>query len=438
MAPIIKKLQKRVKGAEAFEVAKIKNKYECDMCDERFVSPYLLEIHRKRHLNKKEFVCDKCRKTFVTECNLKSHQLTHSDERKFACVVCGVKFKRNSDLLRHMRLQHPGSSLIENSTIRPKNSYENFEVGTTGGELVATCITCKFLASNQVSMLNHTRRGHVAIPTHVYAEGDGCKIVPRAFKPEDYYESNGGLHNIILKVWMKDNTIGLSISKTTYGNGVLAAQKNKTDMKSAGRHNTTMLKKSCSSRVLLPEGYEVICEETRVVPIHPFQGTLCSSNGKWLVRNILQKVCVDTFMPPEALTYFEEDELAIIIKAVEELKNSLVIGDRELVFIDEAEEGDRPLGDPILRAKIEEGTSKICKLEEDLHQASLREEKLLKENDKLRSQFEDEKQAHNETKKMLVAMKRERALLLRANSEKRNENRVPLSNATNSPVKRKK
>ncbi|OXA43650.1 zinc finger protein 69 homolog [Folsomia candida] len=439
MSPIFKKLRKRVTAkSEAFEVAKKKNKYACDMCNETLPCPSRLQIHRKRHLNVKEFACDKCSKTFVTESNLTSHQLTHSDERKFACVLCGLKFKRNSDVLRHMRVQHPGSSQIEKTRIRRKNFYEDFEIETTGDELVATCITCKFLASNQMSMQNHTRRGHVAIPTHVYADGDGCKIVPRAFKPEDYYESHGGLHNIILKVWMKDNTIGLSISKTTYGNGVLAAQKNKTDMKSAGRHNTTMLKKACSSRVLIPEGYEVICEDTRVVPIHPFQGTLCSSNGKWLVRNILQKVCVDTFMPPESLTYFEEDELAIIIKAVEELTNSLVIGDRELVFIDEAEEGDRPLGDPILRAKIEEGSSKICKLEEDLHQASLREEKLLKENDKLRSQLEDEKQAHNETKKMLVAMKRERALLLRANSEKRNANRVPLSNATNSPVKRKK
>ncbi|OXA52091.1 hypothetical protein Fcan01_13885 [Folsomia candida] len=341
----------------------------------------------------KEFACDKCSKTFITTSDLTRHKVTHSDERKFACVVCGVKLKRNSDLLRHMRLQHPGSSQIEKTTLRPK--YEDFEIETTGGELVATCITCKFVASNQMSMQKHTRRGHVAIPTHVYAEADGGKIVPRAFKPEDYYDE------------------------------VIAAQKNKTDMNSAGRNNTTMLKKACSSRVLLPEGYEVICEETRVVPIHPFQGTLCSSNGKWTVRNILQKVCVDTFMPPEALTYFEENELAIIIKAVEELKNSLVIGDRELVFIDEANKGDRPLGDPILRAKIEEGTSKICKLEEDLHQASLREQKLLKE-------LEDEKKAHNETKK------RERALLLRANSEKRNENRVPLSNATNSPVKRKK
>ncbi|XP_021952399.2 uncharacterized protein LOC110849300 [Folsomia candida] len=344
-----------------------------------------------------------------------------------------------------MRLKHSGSSLIEKTTIRPKNSYENFEIQTTGGDLVATCRTCRFVASNQLSVQNHTRRGHVAIPTHVYADGDGCKIVPRAFQPEDHYESNGGLHNLILKVWMKDNTIGLSVSKTTYGNGVLAAQKNKADMKSAGRNNTTMLKKACSSRVLLPEGFEVICEETRVVPIHPFQGTLSSSNGKWLVRNILQKVCVDTLMPPEALTYFEEDQLVIIIEAVEKLKNSLVVGDRELVFIDEVEEGDRPLGDPILRAKIEEGTSKICNLEEDLHQASLREEKLLKEKEddmkeknKLRSQLEDEKKAHNETKQMLVAMKRERALLLRANSEKRNANRVPLSNATNSPVKRKK
>ncbi|OXA57869.1 uncharacterized protein LOC110847275 [Folsomia candida] len=434
-----RKLKKRVKvRSEAFEFAKNKNRHECEMCHERCTSLYALDIHRKRHLSIKELACDKCSKTFVARSELTRHKLTHSDETKFACVVCGVKFKRNCDLLRHMRRQHPGSSQIEKSMIRPNNSYENFEIETTGGELVTTCITWKFLASNQASMLHHTTRGHVAIPTHVYAEGDGCKIVPRAFKPEDYYESNGGLHNIILKVWMKDNTIGLSISKTTYGNGVLAAQRNKTDMKTAGRHNTTMLKKACSSRVLLPEGYEVICEETRVVPIHPFQGTLCSSNGKWLIRNILQNVCLDTFMPPEALTYFEEDELAIIIKAVEELKNSLVIGDRELVFIDEAEEGDRPLGDPILRAKIEEGTYKICKLEEDLHQASLREEKLLKENDKLRSQLEDEKQAHNETKKMLVAMKRERAVLLRANSEKRNANRVPLSNATNSPVKRKK
>ncbi|XP_021952595.1 uncharacterized protein LOC110849491 [Folsomia candida] len=393
----------------------------------------------------KEFACDKCSKMFVTESELTSHQLTHSDERKFECVVCGVKFKRNSELLRHMRVQHPGSSQIEKTIIRRENFYEDFEIETTGDELVTTCIICRFVASNQTSMQHHTRRGHVAIPTHVYADGDGCKIITRAFKPEDYYESNGGLHKIIIKIWMNDNTIGLSISKTTYGDEVRAAQKNKTDMKSAGRHNTTMLKKACSSRVLLPEGYEVICEETRVVPIHPFQGTLCSSNGKWTVRNILQKVCVDTFMPPEALTYFEEDELDIIIKAVEELKNSLVIGDRELVFIDEAEEGDRPLGNPILGAKIEQGTSTICKLEEDLHQASLREEKLLKEKEddmkeknKLRSQLEDEKKAHNETKQMLVAMKRERALLLRANSAKRNEDRVPLSNATNSPVKRKK
>ncbi|OXA42657.1 hypothetical protein Fcan01_22614 [Folsomia candida] len=291
-----------------------------------------------------------------------------------------------------MRAQHPGSSQIKKTMIRRQKSYDNFEVQTIDGELVSTCITCRFVACNQMSMQTHTRRGHVAIPTQVYAERDGCKIVPREFRPQDYYESNGGLHKMIIKIWMKDNTIGLSISKTTYGDEVLAAQKNKNDMKSAGRNNTTMLKKACSSRVLLPEGYEVVCEKTRVVPIHPFQGSLCSSNGKWTVRNILQKVCVDTFMPPEALTYFEEDELAIIIKAVEELKNSLIIGERELVFIDETEEGDRPLGDPILRAKIEEGTSRICKLEEELYQASLREEKLLKE-------LEDEKLSHNETKK---------------------------------------
>lgn len=209
----------------------------------------------------------------------------------------------------------------------PRNSYGEFDDET------GACKLCNFLPINQESLINHKLRGHVALPTQVYANTGNLKIGLRPFKPEDYYgniendkmlsrlvhtfktiihlicllfvESNGGLFAIIMKIWAKDNVIGISVSKTTYGNTVLAAKENKKTMKYATRNNVTMFKKACSSRILLPEGFEVICEETLTVPIPPFQGTLCSSNGKWVVRNILQKVCVDTFMPPEAISYLK-------------------------------------------------------------------------------------------------------------------------------------
>jgi uncharacterized Zn-finger protein len=77
-------------------------KFECDICNKKFVSKSYLKVHKKIHNNEKNFVCF-CGKMFLQKNDLETHSRTHTGQREFICEFCGKSFARKDTLTIHKR-----------------------------------------------------------------------------------------------------------------------------------------------------------------------------------------------------------------------------------------------------------------------------------------------------------------------------------------------
>ncbi|XP_061193208.1 zinc finger protein 728-like [Saccostrea echinata] len=80
--------------------------HKCDLCEQAYVHPSSLRLHKRLHSKMETFACDKCPKTFKLKGFLKKHQNVHEPAR-FQCDVCGRKLKSKPKLIEHKRL-HSG------------------------------------------------------------------------------------------------------------------------------------------------------------------------------------------------------------------------------------------------------------------------------------------------------------------------------------------
>lgn len=76
----------------------------CPYCEWQFKTPYELKRHMIKHTGEKNFHCSVCGQSFSRSKALRTHAKTH-DELK--CRWCGVAFKLKSQLLTHLKAQHP-------------------------------------------------------------------------------------------------------------------------------------------------------------------------------------------------------------------------------------------------------------------------------------------------------------------------------------------
>lgn len=74
----------------------------CKICSRMFKSEKYLKNHLKSH--DKQHECDICQKKFGTNFVLKKHKETHTNTRKFVCKVCHKGFKYEPTLRNHMKL----------------------------------------------------------------------------------------------------------------------------------------------------------------------------------------------------------------------------------------------------------------------------------------------------------------------------------------------
>lgn len=107
--------------------------FECDVCSERFLLQFQLNMHKKRHAENKPYeckVCGKkfekklllvaharlkpytchvCHKTFSRMTEVDVHRKTHLRQKRrvFACSVCHKKYSRKTSLRDHIRV-HTG------------------------------------------------------------------------------------------------------------------------------------------------------------------------------------------------------------------------------------------------------------------------------------------------------------------------------------------
>jgi KRAB domain-containing zinc finger protein len=80
-------------------------KFECNLCDLKFISQGKLSFHMKYHENPDEFKCEICGIQKTTKGNLRIHKWRAHERNldNFKCQECGRKFSDNKVLERHIK-----------------------------------------------------------------------------------------------------------------------------------------------------------------------------------------------------------------------------------------------------------------------------------------------------------------------------------------------
>lgn len=77
------KCSTRAGKSEIVEDIKVKRRFQCSVCDKRFLKRTNLTDHLKIHANVKAFRCGICEKSFIQYGNLKAHMRCHTKEKPF-------------------------------------------------------------------------------------------------------------------------------------------------------------------------------------------------------------------------------------------------------------------------------------------------------------------------------------------------------------------
>lgn len=79
---------------------------ECEVCGDKFFSPYDVKLHMVKHNGDKKFVCNVCGKKFSKKSNLNAHAVLHTREKNFFCPVCDRAFAHQTTLRAHVKNRH--------------------------------------------------------------------------------------------------------------------------------------------------------------------------------------------------------------------------------------------------------------------------------------------------------------------------------------------
>lgn len=143
--------------------------YQCDICQQRFTRPSVLNDHRKTHFEEKAYVCSFCGKGFKTSRALRQHHLYHND-KQLQCDLCGKKFYKKERLTTHLR--------------------------THSGERPFECSVCDKTFGDDRLLLLHKRRVHVEDRDKIPCEICGKKfatqcLVNRHLRKHDLKGASG-------------------------------------------------------------------------------------------------------------------------------------------------------------------------------------------------------------------------------------------------------
>ncbi|XP_022115567.2 zinc finger protein 888 isoform X3 [Pieris rapae] len=82
-----------------------KMKYECKICNQKFISPSRVQEHvAAAHTKERPYPCDVCGKTFRTKQVMMFHKRqVHDKERSHLCQICSKSYFKKDHLLIHIR-----------------------------------------------------------------------------------------------------------------------------------------------------------------------------------------------------------------------------------------------------------------------------------------------------------------------------------------------
>ena len=81
-------------------------KFNCDLCNIKFLSYYSLQVHIRRHIGYKPFACELCAQAYPTRTQLVRHMKNHTNKLEHFCGECGKSSLDISTLKKHARFKH--------------------------------------------------------------------------------------------------------------------------------------------------------------------------------------------------------------------------------------------------------------------------------------------------------------------------------------------
>lgn len=136
-------------------------RYECDICQRKFIHPASLRIHKSTHSTVSPYSCDECGASFKNMIYLSHHKKIHVTTKDFGCSLCPQFFKTKGYLQTHIKNCHPVNQLnchICGTTYKNliifKNHIKMHEVGK------AACEVCGKAYASENNLRLHRKNAH--------------------------------------------------------------------------------------------------------------------------------------------------------------------------------------------------------------------------------------------------------------------------------------
>ncbi|XP_040284356.1 zinc finger protein 583-like isoform X2 [Bufo bufo] len=150
--------------------------FRCHLCDKRFKTLGILNIHLKTHSRVRPYQCSDCGKSFRDNWNLKVHQKIHTGETPYRCAICDKGFIQYATYMKHQRI-HTGErpyscGYCNKSFTNSSNLVRHYRTHT--GEKPYICMECGKSFSYNTSLIQH-RRSHKVEPAENATNGPSNK-----------------------------------------------------------------------------------------------------------------------------------------------------------------------------------------------------------------------------------------------------------------------
>ncbi|XP_052772394.1 zinc finger protein 184-like [Mya arenaria] len=107
----------------------LQGRYSCKICGRGFLQRCDLTRHQLTHTHQFPYTCELCRKGFVRRSDLLVHRQYHEGKKNHLCSHCSKSYFKKGDLLRHVRHSHSDScSLTCDTCGQPYNSRKSLQL----------------------------------------------------------------------------------------------------------------------------------------------------------------------------------------------------------------------------------------------------------------------------------------------------------------------